>query len=231
MFGWWCESTKLFWGKDSALTFVWMPNFPKTCPGSHRDQDEIWHRLFGKCGFESLCCINPYIHNLIGMSKFEPMASLAMSLIYNQKSFLEKITPNFDPQHWELLSCKCKLWIGCGQRFVICIASILNVCRKNGFCSWKPDNSVILAQFFNTICSSELEIPDKSSEQKLTLFLHAVGEPLELPKSGWAKKYVYKMIGLSLCCLRKWLFNVLAAASLWHVFSLTVYGRARSFVS
>lgn len=110
-----------------------MPSFPKTCPGSHRDQDEIWHRLFGKCGFESLCCINPYIHNLIGMSKFEPMASLAMSLIYNQKSFLEKITPNFDPQHWELLSCKCKLWIGCGQRFVICIASILNCVERMDF--------------------------------------------------------------------------------------------------
>lgn len=85
----------------------------------------------------------------------------------------------------------------------MCIASISNVCRKNGFCSRKPDNAVILVQFFSTICSSQVEIPDKSYEQKLTSFLYAADEPLELQKSGWAKKYVYKMIGLSLCCLRK----------------------------
>ena len=129
------------------------------------------------------------------------------------------------------VSFKCKLCLGRGQRFVVCIVSILSMCRKNEICSWKPDNAVILVQFFSTICSFQVRIPDKSYEQKLTLFLHAADEPLELRKSGWAKKYVYKMIGLSLCCLRKWLFNVLTAVSLWHVFSLTVYVGTRSFVS
>lgn len=114
---------------------------------------------------------------------------------------------------------------------MVCIVSIFIACRKNGFCSWKPDNAVILVHFFSTVCSSQVEIPDKSYEQKLTLFLHAADEPLELRKSGWAKKYVYKMIGLSLCCLRKLLFNVLTAVSLWHVFSLTVHAGARSFFS
>lgn len=89
------------------------------------------------------------------------------------------MTPKCDPLRWEQHYLNAD-WIGHGQRFVVRIASILNVYRKNGFCGWKPDNAVILVQFFSTICSSQEEIPDKLYVQKLTLFLHAADQTIRI---------------------------------------------------